>query len=44
VGLLKDAAQVVRVLLTGSTRSPELDVVAAILGPDQVKERLSAVL
>jgi len=44
VGLLKDAAQVVRVLLAGSTRSPELDAVAAILGPDEVRRRLRAVL
>lgn len=44
VGLLKDAAQVVRVLLTGSTRSPELDAVAAILGPDEVRKRLGSVL
>ena len=43
VGLLKDAAQVVRVLLTGSTRSPELDAVAAILGPDEVRRRLRSV-
>lgn len=44
VGLLKDIAQVVRVLLTGSTRSPELDVVAGILGPDEVGRRVRAVL
>lgn len=44
VGLLKDAAQVVRVLLAGSTRSPELDAVAAILGPDEVRRRLRSVL
>ena len=44
VGLLKDAAQVVRVLLCGSTRSPELDAVAAILGEAEVRRRLSAVL
>ena len=44
VGLLKDAAGAVRVLLTGSTRSPELDVVAAVLGPDEVRRRVRAVL
>ena len=44
VGLLKDAAGVVRVLLTGSTRSPELDAIAAILGPDEVRKRLGSVL
>ncbi len=44
VGLLKDAAQVVRVLLAGSTRSPELDAIAAILGPDEVRRRLRAVI
>ncbi|MFN8052584.1 MAG: glutamate--tRNA ligase family protein [Acidimicrobiales bacterium] len=44
VGLLKDAAGAIRVLLTGSTRSPELDVVAAVLGPDEVKRRVRSVL
>ena len=43
VGLLKDAAGVIRVLLTGSTRSPELDVIAGILGPDEVSRRVRAV-
>ena len=43
-GLLKDAAGVVRVLLTGSTRSPELDAVAHILGPDEVRRRARSVL
>lgn len=44
VGLLKDAAGALRVLLTGSTRSPELDVIAEILGPDEVTRRVRAVL
>jgi len=43
-GLLKDAAGAIRVLLTGSTRSPELDVVAAVLGPDEVRRRARSVL
>jgi len=44
VGLLKDAAGVIRVLLTGSTRSPELHRVAAVLGPDEVVRRARAVV
>lgn len=44
VGLLKDAAGAIRVLLTGSTRSPELDVIAEILGPDEVTRRVRALL
>lgn len=44
VGLLKDAAGVVRVLITGSTRSPELDRVVSVLGLDVTRDRLRAVL
>ena len=44
IGLLKDAAQMIRVLLTGSTKSPELDAVAAILGPDEVVRRARSLI
>lgn len=40
IGRLKDVAGVVRVLLTGSERSPELDDVARVLGTDEVLARL----
>lgn len=38
----RDAAQLVRIALTGSTRSPDLHAVAMALGPDAVRERLAA--
>jgi glutamyl-tRNA synthetase len=41
-GSVRDVAQIVRVALTGSTRSPDLHAVARALGPDEVKRRLSA--
>jgi glutamyl-tRNA synthetase len=43
-GSIRDAAQLVRVLLTGSTRSPSLHAVATALGDTEVRRRLSAVL
>jgi glutamyl-tRNA synthetase len=43
VGMLRDAASVIRVLLTGSTRSPDLHAVASVLGEDEVKRRVGAV-
>ncbi|MFJ7279382.1 glutamate--tRNA ligase [Kitasatospora sp. NPDC098663] len=43
VGSIKEASQVVRVLLTGSTRSPALHLVAATLGEAEVRRRLDAV-
>lgn len=42
-GSVREAANVVRVLLTGSTRSPDLHQVALALGPDEVRRRVGAV-
>jgi glutamyl-tRNA synthetase len=44
VGSIREVAQVVRVLLTGSTRSPGLHAVATALGEAEVRRRLAAVL
>ncbi len=41
-GAVREVAQIVRVALTGSTRSPDLHAVARVLGPDEVARRLSA--
>jgi glutamyl-tRNA synthetase len=43
-GSIREASQVVRVLLTGSTRSPGLHEVAAALGEAEVRRRIGAVL
>ncbi|MFJ4189457.1 glutamate--tRNA ligase [Kitasatospora sp. NPDC089509] len=43
VGSIKEASQAIRVLLTGSTRSPALHLVAATLGEAEVRRRLDAV-
>lgn len=42
-GSIKEASQVIRVLLTGSTRSPDLALVVDVLGPDEVKRRALSV-
>ncbi len=42
-GSIADASQVIRVLLTGTRRSPELAEVAATLGTDEVLRRIRAV-
>jgi glutamyl-tRNA synthetase len=42
-GAIREAANVIRVLLTGSTRSPDLHAVALALGPDEVRRRVGAV-
>ncbi len=42
-GSIREASQIIRVLLTGSTRSPALHLVAAVLGPDEVRRRLSSI-
>jgi glutamyl-tRNA synthetase len=39
-GMLRDAANVIRVALTGSTRSPDLHAVAGALGADEVVRRV----
>lgn len=44
VGSIREASQAIRVLLTGSTRSPGLNLVAAALGQDEVRRRIGAVL
>ncbi|HEY2205234.1 MAG TPA: glutamate--tRNA ligase family protein [Pseudonocardia sp.] len=41
-GLLKDAANVLRVAITGATRSPDLHAVCGALGADEVTRRLRA--
>jgi glutamyl-tRNA synthetase len=43
-GSIREASQVVRVLLTGSTRSPGLYEVAMALGEAEVRRRIGAVL
>lgn len=43
-GSLKEVSQVIRVLLTGSTRSPDLAQVSSALGTDEVLRRVRAVL
>jgi glutamyl-tRNA synthetase len=43
-GSIREASQVVRVLLTGTPRSPDLEAVAAALGRDEVLRRVRAVL
>jgi len=43
-GMLRDAANVIRVALTGSTRSPDLHAVAGALGPDEVIRRVHALV
>ena len=42
-GSIRDASQVIRVLLTGTTRSPDLAAVAGVLGADEVVRRARAV-
>jgi glutamyl-tRNA synthetase len=41
-GSIREASQLVRVTLTGSTRSPDLHAVATTLGPAEVQRRLMA--
>jgi glutamyl-tRNA synthetase len=42
-GSIREASQVIRVLLTGTGRSPDLAQIAAVLGPDEVLRRINAV-
>lgn len=42
-GSIRDASQIIRVLLTGTTRSPDLAAIAAVLGPPEVLRRIRAV-
>jgi glutamyl-tRNA synthetase len=39
-GSIREASNVIRVALTGSTRSPDLHAVALALGPDEVRRRV----
>jgi glutamyl-tRNA synthetase len=41
-GSINDASRVIRVALTGSTRSPDLASVAHVLGRDEVLRRVSS--
>jgi glutamyl-tRNA synthetase len=43
-GSISEASQVIRVLITGSTRSPDLREVVGALGTDEVLRRVSAIL
>ena len=43
-GSIREAANTLRVLITGSSRSPDLFQVARVLGPDEVVRRVRAVL
>jgi glutamyl-tRNA synthetase len=43
-GSIREASQVIRVLLTGSSRSPDLAQVAGALGTDEVLRRIRAVV
>ena len=43
-GSIREASQVIRVLLTGSGRSPDLAQVAGALGTDEVLRRIRAVV
>ncbi len=43
-GMLRDAANVVRVLVTGAQRSPDLHEVTRVLGEDEVVRRIRAVV
>ncbi len=42
-GSIREASQVIRILLTGTPRSPDLPLVAAALGPAEVLRRVRAV-
>ncbi|ONH29169.1 glutamate--tRNA ligase [Pseudofrankia asymbiotica] len=43
-GSIREASQVIRVLLTGSTRSPALHLVANALGEPETRRRIEAIL
>ena len=42
-GSIADASAVIRVLVTGTRRSPELSAICAVLGADEVLRRARAV-
>ncbi len=41
-GSIREASQVIRILLTGTTQSPDLPLVAGALGEDEVLRRVRA--
>jgi glutamyl-tRNA synthetase len=41
-GTMREASNIVRVTLTGSSQSPSLDQIAGVLGPDEVRRRVGA--
>ncbi|MCM4083550.1 glutamate--tRNA ligase [Paractinoplanes hotanensis] len=41
-GSIREASQIIRVALTGSTRSPDLYAVASAMGPAEVRRRVAA--
>ena len=41
-GSIREASQIIRVALTGSTKSPDLFLVASTLGPDEVVRRVAS--
>ena len=43
-GSIREASQIIRILLTGTPRSPDLPLVAAALGTDEVLRRIRAIL
>ena len=43
-GSIREASQIIRILLTGTPRSPDLPLVAAALGTDEVLRRVRALL
>ena len=43
-GSIRDASQIIRVLLTGTNRSPDLAAVAGALGTDEVLRRVRSVV
>jgi glutamyl-tRNA synthetase len=43
-GSIREASQIIRILLTGTPRSPDLPLVAAALGTEEVLRRIRAIL
>jgi glutamyl-tRNA synthetase len=44
IGSIREASQIIRVLLTGGTNSPPLHLIANALGDEEVRHRVNAVL
>ncbi|NKZ09101.1 hypothetical protein HGB48_35970 [Actinomadura latina] len=43
-GGIREASQIIRVALTGSTRSPDLHAIAMVIGEQEVLRRAAALL